>query len=51
VLAGGRPAPSRWTFYIGTDGRIIYIDKLVVADGHGAEVPARLELLGIMPRR
>jgi len=47
VLAGGRRTASRWTFYIGADGRILYIDKAVIADGHGEEVPARLEALGI----
>jgi peroxiredoxin Q/BCP len=47
VLPPGRPAPFRWTFYIGVDGRILYIDKKVVADGHGEDVPARLEALGI----
>lgn len=47
VLAGGRRAAARWTFYIGADGRILYIDKAVVADGHGEEVPGRLEALGI----
>jgi thioredoxin-dependent peroxiredoxin len=50
VLAGGRRTAARWTFYIGTDGRILYIDRNVVADGHGEEVPARLTALGI-PRR
>ena len=47
VLAGGRRTASRWTVYIGADGRILYIDKAVIADGHGEEVPARLEALGI----
>jgi thioredoxin-dependent peroxiredoxin len=47
VLAGGRRAAARWTFYIGADGRVLYIDKAVVADGHGEDVPARLEALGI----
>ncbi|MFO7692243.1 MAG: redoxin domain-containing protein, partial [Vicinamibacterales bacterium] len=47
VLAGGRRTAARWTFYIGADGRILYIDKTVVADGHGEDVPARLESLGI----
>jgi peroxiredoxin Q/BCP len=51
VLAGGRPAAARWTFYIGTDGRILYIDRHVIADGHGEEVPARLAALGIARRR
>ena len=50
VLAGGRRTAARWTFYIGIDGRILYIDRKVVADGHGEEVPARLTALGI-PRR
>ena len=51
VLSAGRPRPARWTFYIGTDGRILYIDRQVTADGHGEEVPARLAALGIARRR
>lgn len=47
VLTGGRRTAARWTFYIGADGRILYIDKAVIADGHGEEVPARLDALGI----
>jgi peroxiredoxin Q/BCP len=50
VMAGGRRTAARWTFYIGIDGRILYIDRKVVPDGHGEEVPARLTSLGI-PRR
>ena len=50
VLAGGRTA-ARWTFYIDADGRIMYIDKAVIADGHGEEVPARLDALGIRRTR
>ena len=50
VLARRRRAPARWTFYIGADGRIVYMDKAVIADGHGEEVPARLEALGIRRR-
>ena len=45
VLSGGRRAAARWTFYIGVDGRILHIDKTVVADGHGEDVPARLEAI------
>lgn len=51
VLAGGRRTAARWTFYIGTDGRILYIDRAVIADGHGEEVPARLLALGIARRQ
>lgn len=46
-----RGTATRWTFYIGIDGRILYIDRLVTADGHGEEVPARLEALGFSRRR
>ena len=47
VLAGGRRTAARWTFYIGADGRILFVDRAVIADGHGEDVPARLEALGI----
>jgi len=38
---------SRWTFYIGADGRIVDIDKQVRAASHGSDVVARLHELGI----
>ena len=37
----------RWTFYVGIDGRIIYIDKQVRAGSHGSDIAARLRELGI----
>jgi peroxiredoxin Q/BCP len=33
---------SRWTFYIGADGRILDIDKKVSASSHGPDVLAKL---------
>lgn len=33
---------SRWTFYIGADGRILDIDKKVSAGSHGSDMVARL---------
>ena len=36
---------SRWTFYIGADGRILDIDKAVRAASHGADIAKRLEEL------
>jgi peroxiredoxin Q/BCP len=39
--------PSRWTFYIGVDGRILDIDKHVHAATHGHDIAARLTGLGI----
>jgi len=42
VLAASGMA-SRWTFYIGRDGRILDIDKGVRAASHGADVVQRLK--------
>jgi peroxiredoxin Q/BCP len=33
---------SRWTFYIGADGRILDIDKKVSASTHGDDIAAKL---------
>lgn len=38
---------SRWTFYIGADGRILAIDKEVHAASHGRDIVARLDELGV----
>ena len=35
-----------WTFYIGPDGKILYIDKAVNTATAGADLAARLEALG-----
>lgn len=47
VVAGDRQTASRWTFYIGKDGKILYIDKQVNAAAHGKDVVERLKALGI----
>ena len=39
--------PSRWTFYIGVDGRLLEVDKHVTASTHGRDFAARLTALGI----
>lgn len=41
---------SRWTFYIGSDGRILDVDKHVNASTHGPAIAARLGELGIETR-
>ena len=38
---------SRWTFYIGADGRILDIDKQVRAASHGTDIVKRLEELRV----
>jgi thioredoxin-dependent peroxiredoxin len=45
-----QPFASRWTFYIGVDGRILYIDKQVSPATHGKVVAGKLATLGV-PRR
>jgi peroxiredoxin Q/BCP len=39
--------PSRWTFFIGADGRIVEIDKQAHAASHGRDVVAKLTELGM----
>jgi thioredoxin-dependent peroxiredoxin len=47
VLSPGGFA-SRWTFYIGADGRILDIDRKVSAASHGPAVVDRLKQLGVL---
>jgi len=41
---------SRWTFYIGTDGRILHIDKGVKVASAGQDIAAKLGELGVSKR-
>ena len=41
---------SRWTFYIGLDGRIQHIEKSVKVSTAGADVAAKLAELGVAKR-
>ena len=41
---------SRWTFYIGLDGRIQHIEKSVKVSTAGADVAAKLADLGVAKR-
>jgi thioredoxin-dependent peroxiredoxin len=41
---------SRWTFFIGKDGRILFIDKDVHPGTHADDVAAKLEELGVAKR-
>ena len=47
VVTPERELPSRWTFYIGGDGKILYVDKEVKPPTAGADVAARLKALGV----
>jgi peroxiredoxin Q/BCP len=41
---------SRWTFYIGADGRILHIDKGVKVSSAGQDIAARLAELKVAKR-
>jgi thioredoxin-dependent peroxiredoxin len=47
VVTAERALAARWTFYIGKDGKILYIDKEVKPNAAGQDVVARLKTLGI----
>jgi len=42
---------SRWTFYIGPDGKILYIDKDVNTKTHADDVAKKLKELGVAERK
>ncbi len=47
VVNPERKVPFRWTFYIGEDGKILYIDKEVKTTEHGLDIAAKLKELGV----
>ncbi len=50
VVDEDQPFASRWTFYVGQDGRILYIDKQVNPVTQGKVVAAKLAELGVRRR-
>jgi peroxiredoxin Q/BCP len=50
VVQDDKGFASRWTFYIGVDGKILYIDKVVAPATAGQVIVQRLAELGV-PRR
>jgi peroxiredoxin Q/BCP len=42
VADDARKFPRRWTFFIGKDGKILFIDKGVVPKNHGDDSAKRL---------
>lgn len=50
VVTEKRKFPFRWTFYIGPDGKILYIDKQVRAATHGEAVATKLQELKVKKR-
>ena len=50
VVDDDQPFASRWTFFIGLDGRILHIDKQVSPATHGKMITAKLAELGVRRR-
>ena len=50
VLTPDGQYARRWTFYIGADGKILFIDKAVKPASAGHDVAVKLSELGI-PRK
>jgi peroxiredoxin Q/BCP len=42
---------NRWTFYIGPDGKILYIEKMVRPDTSGEAMVAKLKELKVPPAK
>ena len=47
MVTAERASAFRWTYFIGKDGKILYIDKQVSPASHGKDVLDRLKQLGI----
>ena len=50
VVREGQAFAARWTFYIGTDGRILYVDKAIDPAKAGEDIARRLAELGVARR-
>ena len=51
VVTPERELPYRWTFYIGTDGKILAIEKKVTPATAGKDLAAKLAELGVGRRK
>ena len=47
VVTATRPVAYRWTFYIGPDGKILFVDKAVSTATAGADIAKKLGELGV----
>lgn len=42
---------SRWTYYIGKDGKILNVDKAVKPATHATDIAAKLKELGVAEKK
>ena len=50
VIPAGREFASRWTFYIGPDGKILDVDRKVTPGTAGEDMAAKLTSLNVKKR-
>lgn len=50
VVQNDQSYAARWTFYIGVDGKILYIDKAVSPANAGPKIAQKLGELGVARR-
>ena len=43
-----RGTASRWTFFIGSNGRILFVDREISPTSHGGDILARVQDLGMI---
>jgi peroxiredoxin Q/BCP len=51
VIQPGREFASRWTFYIGPDGKILDVDREVKPGTAGETLVAKLQELGVKKKK
>ena len=42
---------NRWTYYVGVDGKVLFIDRSVKTTTHGSDIAAKLSELGIAKKQ
>lgn len=50
-MSGEKKNASRTTFYIGKDGKILFVDDKVKTGTHGSDVAAKLKELGVAQKK
>ncbi len=51
VVSGEKKNASRVTFYIGKDGKILFVDDKVKTGTHGSDVATKLKELGVAEKK
>ena len=51
VVTPERTAPFRWTFYIGKDGKLLFVDRAVKPQTSGPDVAKKLGELGVAKKK